>query len=160
MRSRNERRLVRSLLRLTRARSRPTGLTGSLARNTIRLQSRSTKFALRTLGRNDLCDKCRAATAFRHRNLLYEPIPCARRNRLLIRTQDTLEIEFDGSPQPEVAIVVFRDDLYGASHPTGAEAVLVLEVGDTERHPRDECANTCATGASALPGASIFRIAA
>jgi Uma2 family endonuclease len=56
----------------------------------------------------------------------------------LIRMQETLEIEPDSSPQPDIAIVAFRDDYYGASHPNGGDAALVIEVGDTERKPREK----------------------
>ncbi len=52
-----------------------------------------------------------------------------------MRTKETLEIEPDGAPEPDLAIVAFRDDYYGRSHPTGADAQLVIEVGDTERKP-------------------------
>jgi Uma2 family endonuclease len=58
--------------------------------------------------------------------------------KYLIRMQETLEIEPDSSPQPDVAIVTFRDDYYGASHPNGGDAALVIEVGDPERKPREK----------------------
>lgn len=56
----------------------------------------------------------------------------------LVRIQDTLEIEPESSPQPDIAIVTFRNDYYGASHPTGGDAALVVEVGDSERNPRNK----------------------
>jgi Uma2 family endonuclease len=56
----------------------------------------------------------------------------------LIRMQETLEIEPDGSPQPDVAILRFRADYYATSHPNGGDARLVIEVGDTERNPREK----------------------
>lgn len=56
----------------------------------------------------------------------------------LIRMQETLEIEPGGSPQPDVAIVRFRSDYYATSHPNGSDAHLVIEVGDTERNPREK----------------------
>jgi Uma2 family endonuclease len=55
-----------------------------------------------------------------------------------ISVQDVLEIEPDGSPEPDVAIVRFRADYYGTSHPNGGDAALVIEVGDTERNPREK----------------------
>jgi Uma2 family endonuclease len=58
--------------------------------------------------------------------------------RYLIRVQDTLEIEPDSSPQPDVAIVRARDDYYARAHPNGGAADLVIEVGDTERNPREK----------------------
>jgi Uma2 family endonuclease len=58
--------------------------------------------------------------------------------RFLLRVQDTLEIEPDGSPEPDVAIVRQRADYYTGSHPNGGDAALVIEVGDTERNPREK----------------------
>jgi Uma2 family endonuclease len=58
--------------------------------------------------------------------------------RYMLRVQKPLEIEPDGAPEPDVAIVDFRADYYGTSHPTGTEAHLVIEVGDTERKPREK----------------------
>jgi Uma2 family endonuclease len=55
-----------------------------------------------------------------------------------ISVQDVLEIEPDGSPEPDVAILRFRADYYGALHPNGGDALLVIEVGDTERNPREK----------------------
>jgi Uma2 family endonuclease len=55
-----------------------------------------------------------------------------------ISVQDTLEIEPDGSPEPDVAVVRFRADHYAPSHLTGDDAALVIEVGDTERNPREK----------------------
>lgn len=60
------------------------------------------------------------------------------RTAYLIRTEKTLEIEPAGAPEPDIAIVAFRADYYGASHPSGADAALVIEVGDTERKPREK----------------------
>jgi Uma2 family endonuclease len=57
---------------------------------------------------------------------------------LLVRIQDTLEIEPDGAPQPDLAVVTFRNDFYGVSHRSGADAALVIEVGDSERKPREK----------------------
>lgn len=60
------------------------------------------------------------------------------RAKYLVRTEKTLEIEPDGAPEPDIAVVNFRDDYYGAAHPCGADAKLVIEVGDTERKPREK----------------------
>jgi Uma2 family endonuclease len=58
--------------------------------------------------------------------------------RYLIRAEKTLEIESDGSPEPDVAVLAFRADYYATSHPNGGDAHLVIEVGDTERNPREK----------------------
>lgn len=60
------------------------------------------------------------------------------RARYLIRAEKTLEIEPDGVPEPDVAVVHFRADYYGASHPTAADAQLIVEVGDSQRKPREK----------------------
>ncbi len=52
--------------------------------------------------------------------------------------QDVLEIEPEGAPEPDVAVVSYRDDYYKARHPNGADALLVVEVGDGERNPREK----------------------
>jgi Uma2 family endonuclease len=54
----------------------------------------------------------------------------------LIRVQDTIEIEPDGAPQPDLAVLRLRFDYYATAHPNGRDALLVIEVGDTERNPR------------------------
>ncbi len=58
--------------------------------------------------------------------------------RYLIRAENTLEIEPAGSPEPDVAVVSFRTDYYKTRHPNGGDASLVIEVGDTERNPREK----------------------
>jgi Uma2 family endonuclease len=74
-------------------------------------------------------------TFFNHRFRTLDPA------KFLVRVQDTLEIEPDGAPQPDIAVVTFRGDFYGTSHPTGADAGLVIEVGDTQRKPREKMAD-------------------
>jgi Uma2 family endonuclease len=58
--------------------------------------------------------------------------------RYQISIGDVLEIEPDGSPEPDVAILRFRADYYGTSHPNGGDAALVIEVGDPERNPHEK----------------------
>ncbi len=58
--------------------------------------------------------------------------------KYLVRLGDTLEIEPDGAPQPDLAIVDFRADFYGGDHPSGADAALVIEVGDSKRKPHEK----------------------
>jgi len=56
--------------------------------------------------------------------------------KFFVRAQDVLEIEPDGSPEPDVAVIAARDDYYSTRHPNGSDAELVIEVGDTERNPQ------------------------
>ena len=55
-----------------------------------------------------------------------------------LRSQSVVEIEPDGSPEPDVAVLFFRADYYATSHPSGIDSLLVIEVGDTERNPREK----------------------
>jgi Uma2 family endonuclease len=55
-----------------------------------------------------------------------------------LRSQAVVEIEPDGSPEPDVAVLTFRSDYYATSHPNGGDAHLVIEVGDAERNPREK----------------------
>lgn len=54
----------------------------------------------------------------------------------IVQSQDVLEIEPDGSPEPDIAVIAARDDYYSMHHPNGGDAALVIEVGDTERNPQ------------------------
>jgi Uma2 family endonuclease len=58
--------------------------------------------------------------------------------RFLLLVQDTLEIEPDGSPQPDIAVLHFHPDYYVKAHPNGGDAALVIEVGDSERNLREK----------------------
>jgi len=55
-----------------------------------------------------------------------------------LSVQDVLEIEPDSAPQPDVAILRDRQDSYATRHPNGGDTLLVIEVSDTERNPRDK----------------------
>jgi Uma2 family endonuclease len=54
---------------------------------------------------------------------------------LQIAMLSVLEIDPDGAPQPDITIVSFRHDDNPKVHPNGADALLVIEVGDVERNP-------------------------
>jgi Uma2 family endonuclease len=56
--------------------------------------------------------------------------------KFFVRAQDVLEIEPDGSPEPDVAVIAFRKDYYSTRHPNGGDAALIIEVGDSERNPQ------------------------
>jgi len=55
-----------------------------------------------------------------------------------LSVQDTLEIEPDSAPEPAIAILRERPDSYATRHPNGGDALLVIEVSDTERNPREK----------------------
>jgi len=63
----------------------------------------------------------------------------SRRDSYLVKSENALEIDSpgaEGTPQPDVAVVPMRADFYATRQPTGADAQLVIEVGDSERNPR------------------------
>lgn len=49
----------------------------------------------------------------------------------LVSAQQPLKLANDGEPLPDVAVLRPRADEYGGSHPTGHDALLVVEVADT-----------------------------
>jgi Uma2 family endonuclease len=57
-----------------------------------------------------------------------------------LRSQDVLEINPvglpEGAPEPDIAVLRFRETYYRDRHPDGADALLVIEVGYSERNPR------------------------
>lgn len=52
-------------------------------------------------------------------------------SRLVVTVQNPLRLSPDSQPQPDLAIVKPREDFYRTSHPTAADALLVVEVADT-----------------------------
>lgn len=50
---------------------------------------------------------------------------------LLVSTQDPIRLDDYSEPQPDVALLRWRDDFYRRAHPTPAEVLLVIEVADT-----------------------------
>jgi len=55
-----------------------------------------------------------------------------------LSVQDVLEITPDSAPEPDLAILRSRHDSYATRHPNGDDALLVIEVSDTERNPREK----------------------
>ena len=52
-------------------------------------------------------------------------------DRALISVQNPLVLDPTGEPQPDLVLLRGRDDDYEAALPTGADALLVVEVADT-----------------------------
>jgi Uma2 family endonuclease len=52
-------------------------------------------------------------------------------DKLIIRTQDPVRLNDFSEPQPDVALVRWRDDFYRHAHPQPADVLLVIEVADT-----------------------------
>jgi Uma2 family endonuclease len=59
-------------------------------------------------------------------------------DRGMVRTQVPLRLGEASEPQPDIAVVVPRADYYEHHHPTAADTLLVIELGDsTLRFDRD-----------------------
>lgn len=52
-------------------------------------------------------------------------------DEVLVSAQQPLKIEDDGEPIPDIAVLRPRRDGYRGSHPTPADALLVIEVADS-----------------------------
>jgi Uma2 family endonuclease len=58
--------------------------------------------------------------------------------RAMVRTQLPLRLDDASEPQPDIALVLPRADYYEQRHPTPADTLLVVEIGDTTlRFDRD-----------------------
>ena len=53
------------------------------------------------------------------------------RGEAVVSAQQPLQVEFDGEPLPDIAILRSRADRYRSSHPTSADALVVIEVADS-----------------------------
>ncbi len=60
-------------------------------------------------------------------------------DRLILGVQDPIELSDYTQPQPDISVVLARDDFYAGAHPGPAEVLLVIEVADTSiEYDRDE----------------------
>jgi Uma2 family endonuclease len=51
--------------------------------------------------------------------------------RVIVRVQSPIRLEDFSEPQPDVALLRWRDDFYRSAHPTPADVLLVIEVADS-----------------------------
>ncbi len=51
--------------------------------------------------------------------------------RFIVRIQNPIRLDDYSEPQPDVAVVRWRDDFYRHAHPTPADVLLVIEVADS-----------------------------
>ena len=52
-------------------------------------------------------------------------------NELIVISQNPIQLDDYSEPQPDVALLRWRDDFYRHAHPTPADVLLVIEVADT-----------------------------
>jgi Uma2 family endonuclease len=51
--------------------------------------------------------------------------------QMIVSIQDPIYIDEFSEPEPDVALLRFREDFYVGSHPTASDVLLVIEVADT-----------------------------
>ena len=52
-------------------------------------------------------------------------------DRAVISVQDPIHLSDDTEPQPDLALLRYRDDLYAGAHPTPDDILLLVEVADS-----------------------------
>ncbi len=52
-------------------------------------------------------------------------------DRVIVRVQNPIRLNDLSEPQPDVALLRWRDDFYRRAHPTPADVLLVVEVADS-----------------------------
>jgi Uma2 family endonuclease len=58
--------------------------------------------------------------------------------RGIVQNQGVVRLDFLSEPQPDIAVLVRRDDYYRRAHPTPADVLLLIEVSNsTLRYDRD-----------------------
>ena len=67
---------------------------------------------------------------------------------LIVSVQDPIQLDDYSEPQPDLAILQYRDDFYAHAHPVADDVLFVIEVADTsvdydreEKMPRYAAAN-------------------
>ncbi len=50
---------------------------------------------------------------------------------VLLSVQDPIRLSDNSEPQPDIAVLRFRDDYYANEHPTPADVLLIIEVADS-----------------------------
>ena len=51
--------------------------------------------------------------------------------KVIVRVQSSVRLDDFSEPQPDIALLRWRDDFYRHAHPTPADVLLVIEVADT-----------------------------
>lgn len=64
-------------------------------------------------------------------HLLEYASPSLFSNTFIISTQHPIKLDDFSVPQPDVALLRWRDDFYRHAHPTPADVLLVIEVADS-----------------------------
>jgi Uma2 family endonuclease len=76
-----------------------------------------------------------AAIVKRLNTLLSRSLP----DTLILSVQDPIHLNDYSEPQPDLAVLQYRDDFYAQAHPVADDVLLVIEVSDTTvEYDRDE----------------------
>lgn len=62
---------------------------------------------------------------------LNDKLSTALRGKIIISVQDPIELSENSEPEPDVALLAYRDDFYASHLPTPADIYLVIEVSDS-----------------------------
>ena len=63
--------------------------------------------------------------------LFANTMPPTLQGRAMIAVQDPVRLDENSEPQPDVMLLLWRDDFYGGGHPGPADVLLLIEVSDT-----------------------------
>jgi Uma2 family endonuclease len=64
-------------------------------------------------------------------DLIAERFILATHGKAIVRVQSSVQLSDDTLPQPDIALLKFREDGYIAKHPAGPDILLVVEVADS-----------------------------
>jgi Uma2 family endonuclease len=64
-------------------------------------------------------------------DLITERFILAAHGKAIVRTQSAIQLSEDTMPQPDIALLRYREDGYIGKHPTGSDILLVVEVADS-----------------------------
>ena len=68
-----------------------------------------------------------ASTVRRLTGMFYAAV----KNQAIVSVQDPIILLTDSEPEPDVALLRFREDFYSATHPHAEDVLLIVEVADT-----------------------------
>lgn len=52
-------------------------------------------------------------------------------DRLMVSGQNPIQVDEHNEPEPDIALLIPRDDFYAESHPTAEDVLLVIEISDS-----------------------------
>lgn len=64
-------------------------------------------------------------------DMISERFTLAVHGKAIVRTQSAVQLSDDTMPQPDIALLKFREDGYIRKHPAGSDILLVVEVADS-----------------------------